>query len=166
LISCILTEGVIPAVLINELPQGIKCIGGCWDGFAGLCNRQSGHTASRRQIMKKVSMFYILIVVFIAAGLMVLYITRSRKEKQPAGGYVQLQQPERYARLQQPEMFTYHELVALRKKPKGCRQTRGQTPCHNNNTFHQQRGLLSWGQTASSEPASIGVLPPTTDMEH
>src|SRR3990172_10795522 len=60
--------------------------------------------------MKRPSLATILVVVLIAAGLVTLYITQSRKGKETiplskdTGSYV---------RLQQPEMLTYDELLAL-----------------------------------------------------
>ncbi len=53
--------------------------------------------------MKKPSSATILVLVLIAAGLVMLYVTQSRKSKET----------NIYVRLQQPRMLTYDELVAL-----------------------------------------------------
>src|SRR3972149_464579 len=65
------------------------------------------HTVPKRRIMKKTSIATILIVFLIAAGLVTLYITQSRKIKET------IPPTEIYVRLQQPRMLTYDELVVL-----------------------------------------------------
>ena len=77
--------------------------------------------------MKRISKATILVAVLMAAGLVTLYITQSRKGKemipltkviekyvQKGKGIIPLTKvPEKYVRLQQPMMLTYDELVAL-----------------------------------------------------
>jgi endonuclease/exonuclease/phosphatase family metal-dependent hydrolase len=60
--------------------------------------------------MKRRSTIKILVAVLVAAGIVALYFTQSRKGKETISS---LKGTESYVRLRQPEMLTYDELVAL-----------------------------------------------------